>query len=275
MIKQLFILSLLAIAFFTASAQQALDPGKPVYVTMKTNMGDVTFVLYDETPLHKQNMIRLCEEGIYDSTMFHRIVKDFLVQGGDPNSRAQEPGKRYGSYSGGYTVPAEILPQYFNKRGVLLDAKQGDDVNPERASAGTQFCFMWGKVMTDQDLDRTEVRINEIRKNWLYSLFKKRLITADPARKGQDNAAALDAEVNAMVADTLATLGPYVIPEAQREVYRTTGGAPHLDGTVTIFGEIIEGMDVVEKMLLVETDAEHFNWPLEPVWIISTTVFQK
>lgn len=274
--KKLFFLFAVLVFIGCAEKQKPLDPNEPVYVTIKTSMGDVTVVLYDDTPLHKENFIKLCQDGTYDGVLFHRIVKDFVVQGGDPKSKEREEGVRYGSYSGGYTVPAEILPKYFNKRGVLLDAKKGDNENPERASAGTQFCFMQGKVMTDEELDKTEIRINDIRRNWLYHKFKKELIGANPSLAEESNAELLDSEVSVMVMDTLEVLGPYVIPEAHREVYRTIGGAPHLDGSVTIFGEVVEGQDVVEKMSLVETEgAENFNWPKEPVWVISTKVFQK
>lgn len=238
-------------------------------------MGSVTAVLYDDTPLHRDNFIKLCREGAYDGVLFHRIVKDFVVQGGDPNSKEREEGVRYGGYSGGYTVPAEILPKYFNKRGVLLDAKMGDDVNPERASAGTQFCFMQGKLMTDEELDKAEIQINNVRRNWLYHKFKKELTEADPSFAEEANAGKLDSEISLMLMDTLELLGAYEIPEAHREVYRTIGGAPHLDGSVTVFGEVTEGLDVIEKLSLVETDAGNFNWPKEPVWIISTKVFQK
>lgn len=274
------LLPLLTVLLLFAAActekQKPLDPEKPVYVTVTTSMGDVTVVLYDDTPLHKENFIKLCQENAYDGVMFHRIVKDFVVQGGDPNSKKRESGVQYGSYSGGYTVPAEILPHYFNKRGVLLDAKKGDDVNPERASAGTQFCFMQGKVMNDEELDAAEVRINDIRRNWLYHKFKKELLQADPNLADETNADLLETEISVMVMDTLEVLGTYKIPEERREIYRTIGGAPHLDGSVTVFGEVVEGLDVVEKMSLVETEgAENFNWPKEPVWVISTKVFQK
>ncbi|MDF9830618.1 peptidylprolyl isomerase [Parabacteroides sp. PF5-6] len=272
----LSLLVLLILMTGCAQKQKPLDPNKPVYVTVKTSMGDVTVVLYDDTPLHKDNFIKLCQENTYDGVLFHRIVKDFVVQGGDPKSKEREEGVRYGSYSGGYTVPAEILPHYFNKRGVLLDAKKGDDTNPERASAGTQFCFMQGKVMTDEELNAAEVRINDIRRNWLYHKIKKELIEANASLAEEANAELLETEVSVKLMDTLEDLGPYVIPEDRREVYRTIGGAPHLDGSVTIFGEVVEGLDVVEKMSLVETEgAEHFNWPKEPVWVISTKVFQK
>ncbi|MDL2244657.1 peptidylprolyl isomerase [Parabacteroides sp. OttesenSCG-928-J18] len=274
--NQLFILVFLVgmMCAGCSGKQKPLDPEKPVYVTVKTSMGDVTVLLYDDTPLHKENFIRLCQEGTYDGVLFHRIVKDFVVQGGDPTSKEREPGVRYGGNSGGYTVPAEIMPHYFNKRGALIDAKQGDDVNPERASAGTQFCFLQGKIQTDEELDKIEVRINDIRRNWLYHKFKKELQEKDASWKEAEKAEELEIQLSLMIMDEIERLGgAYVIPADQREVYKTIGGSPHLDGSVTIFGEVVKGLDVVEKMSLVERD--EFDRPLEDVYVISTKVFQK
>lgn len=250
-----------------------LDPTKPVYVTIRTTMGDVTVKLYDDTPLHRDNFIKLCQSGEYKGMLFHRIIKEFVVQGGDPASKAHEPGVLYGDGDGGYTVPAEIIPTHFNKRGALIDAKEPDDVNPARASAGTQFCFVQGKKLTDRELDEKEARINEIRRNWLYYTFRDRLTKENPALAADSLSDRLHIEASILVEDTLAALGPVVIPAEHREVYKTIGGVPHLDGSVTIFGEVVEGFDIVEKMSLVKTDKN--DRPLHDVMIKSTKVFQK
>lgn len=250
-----------------------LDPTKPVYATIRTTMGDVTVKLYDDTPLHRDNFIKLCQSGEYEGMLFHRIIKEFVVQGGDPASKAHEPGVLYGDGDGGYTVPAEIIPTHFNKRGALIDAKEPDDVNPARASAGTQFCFVQGKKLTDRELDEKEARINEIRRNWLYYTFRDRLIKENPAFAADSLSDRLHIEASVLVEDTLATLGPVTIPAEHREIYKTIGGVPHLDGSVTIFGEVVEGFDIVEKMSLVKTDKN--DRPLHDVMIKSTKVFQK
>lgn len=264
-------LFLFAFLLFVSCAEKPLDPNKPVYVTVKTNMGDVTVLLYDDTPLHRDNFIRLCQTGAQDGVLFHRIIKDFVVQGGDPTSKAHESGVLYGDGDGGYTVPAEILPNHFNKRGALIDAKEIDADNIERASAGTQFCFVQGKKLTDEELTQKETRINEIRRNWLFYKFRDRL-------KKENAALAIDSvelekQTLLMVEDTLSQLGYYTIPDDRREVYKTIGGVPHLDGSVTIFGEVVEGFDIVEKMSLVKTDEN--DRPLKDVIVKSTRVFQK
>ena len=162
-------LSLLIGPLFAACADKPLDMSKPVYVTVSTAMGDVTVELYGDTPLHRDNFIRLCRSGAYDGVLFHRVIEGFVVQGGDPDSRKREPGVLYGGNDGGYTVPAEIRPGHFNKRGALIDAKAGDETNPERASAGTQFCFVQGRRMTDEELDEAEKQI-KLPKGTLKSL---------------------------------------------------------------------------------------------------------
>ena len=249
-------LSLLIGPLFAACADKPLDMSKPVYVTVSTAMGDVTVELYGDTPLHRDNFIRLCRSGAYDGVLFHRVIEGFVVQGGN---------------DGGYTVPAEIRSGHFNKRGALIDAKAGDETNPERASAGTQFCFVQGRRMTDEELDEAEKQINEIRRNWLFHLFKKRLSgrsTTVAAEEGE-----LERRAWRMVEDTLSLLGRYRIPEERREAYRTIGGAPHLDGSLTVFGEVVDGFDVIDRMARVETDPS--DRPVHDLVIRSTKVFQK
>ena len=155
----------------------------------------------------------------------------------------------------------------------LIDAKESDEVNPERRSAGTQFCFIQGKKWTDEELNKMEERINNTRRTWLYYRFQARLKQENPALSQAEMADELHMQTTLLVEDTLSTLDPLRIPEAHREIYRTLGGSPHLDGSVTVFGEVVEGLDVVEKMSLVETDKN--DRPVKDIVIRSTHVFQK
>jgi peptidyl-prolyl cis-trans isomerase B (cyclophilin B) len=255
--KQFIVIAFVSLLLFAGCKEKQLDLSKPVYATISTTMGDVTVLLYEDTPLHRTNFIELCQANVYEGMIFHRVIKDFVVQGGDPSSKERIPGKLYGDGDGGYTVPAEIRPHYFNKRGALIDAKELDSENPERASAGTQFCFVQGKVLTDEELDQKEARINDINRNWLYHKFLK---------ETQDTVT-----TSLMVADVFAEEGPITIPADRRELYKTIGGVPHLDGSVTIFGEVTEGFDIVEKMSLVGTDEN--DRPLKDLVILSTKVF--
>lgn len=187
---------------------------KPVKMVMETTMGDIKFRLYDETPLHRDNFIKLAEEHYFDSLLFHRVIEDFMIQGGDPNSKNAEPGQLLGDGDPGYTVPAEFRLEkgIYHKRGVIGAAREGDDVNPEQASCASQFYFVWGKVFDDAGLDKTQER--------------------------------LDRETGGRIKLT---------PE-MREYYKKHGGTPHLDGQYTVFGEITKGRKVVEAIQKVATD---------------------
>ena len=246
---------------------------KGTYVTIKTTEGDITLLLYDDTPLHRDNFIRLCKDGVYDGVLFHRVIKDFLIQGGDPASKEQVPGKAYGDGDGGYVVYSEILPTRFCKRGALIDAKLGDDVNPTRMSAGTQFCVVQGKTFTDEQLDATEERLNEWQKNYLYHLARYELMLEDPTLSKIENGDLLNAKARERAEKEYKEQGRVTISPERREVYRTIGGTPHLDGSVTVFGELISGQDVVERITEMATDS--LDRPLKDVIILSTEVHKK
>lgn len=274
--KRIFICLMLALTGVTmanaSSAEKQADNQK-TYVTVHTNQGDFTLMLYDDTPVHRDNFIRLCKDGTYEGVLFHRVIKDFLIQGGDPQSKERIPGKGYGDGDGGYVVYNEILPDHFCKRGALIDAKLGDDVNPTRMSAGTQFCVVQGKTFTDEQLDATEERMNEWHKNHLYHLARYELMLENPELSKIENGDLLNAKARERAEKQYAEQGKVTISPERREVYKTIGGTPHLDGTVTIFGELVEGQDIVEKITLMKTD--EMDRPLSDVVILSTEVFKK
>lgn len=273
----------IALGMTTATAGGPTNTGKPLngvestpqntYVTVKTNQGDFTLMLYDDTPLHRDNFIRLCKDGVYDGVLFHRVVREFLIQGGDPASREKVPGKAYGDGDGGYVVYNEILPERFCKRGALIDAKLGDDVNPTRMSAGTQFCVVQGKTFTDEQLDATEIRMNEWHRNYLYHLARYELMLEDPSLSKIENGDTLNAKARQRAEEQYAANGPLTISPERREIYKTIGGTPHLDGTVTVFGELVEGQDIVEKITLMDTDET--DRPKDDVVILSTSIWHK
>ena len=274
--KRIFICLMLALAGVTmANASSAEKPAdnQKTYVTVHTNQGDFTLMLYDDTPVHRDNFIRLCKDGTYEGVLFHRVIKDFLIQGGDPQSKERIPGKGYGDGDGGYVVYNEILPDHFCKKGALIDAKLGDDVNPTRMSAGTQFCVVQGKTFTDEQLDATEARMNEWHKNHLYHLARYELMLENTELSKIENGDLLNAKARERAEKQYAEQGKVTISPERREVYKTIGGTPHLDGTVTIFGELVEGQDIVEKITLMKTD--EMNRPLSDVVILSTEVFKK
>lgn len=257
----------------STSTESGNYPEKKTYVKVYTSEGDFTLWLYDDTPLHRDNFVRLCEDGTYNGVLFHRVIKDFLIQGGDPQSKAREEGALYGDGDGGFCVYSEILPTHFCKQGALIDAKLGDDVNPTRMSAGTQFCVVQGKKFDDEGLDKVEARMNEWHKNYLYHISRYDLQQEDPSLAKIENGDLLNKKARERADSIYAAQGKVTIPEERREVYKTIGGTPHLDGTVTVFGELVEGQDVVEKITLMETD--DYDRPKKDVVVLKTEVIKK
>ncbi len=198
---------------------------KEEHVVMETTMGTIELKLYDATPLHRDNFRNLVREGAYDSLLFHRVIKDFMIQGGDPDSKNAAPGMLLGEGDKPYTVPAEFRLDegIFHRRGVLAAAREGDDVNPEKHSSAMQFYIVWGRVFDEAGLDQIQERLDR--------------------RTG----------------------GSVKLTPEMREVYKTIGGTPHLDGQYTVFGEVVSGLDVVDAIQQVATDGN--DRPLEDVRI--------
>lgn len=266
-------LIVLPVAYVHARTETSDEAETRTYVKVHTTEGDFTLWLYDDTPLHRDNFIRLCQDGTYEGVLFHRVIKDFLIQGGDPQSREKKPGAAYGDGDGGFCVQAEIRPEYFCRQGALIDAKLGDDVNPTRMSAGTHFCVVQGKKLTDEQLDKTEERLNEWNKNYLYHSSRYELMLENPELSKIENGYRLNEEARKRAEQRYADQGPVKISKERREVYKTVGGTPHLDGSVTVFGQLVEGQDVVEKITLMATDSN--DRPQKDVVILSTEVIKS
>lgn len=220
-------------------------------VSIKTTVGDIKVKLYDETPVHRDNFIKLVDKGFYDGIAFHRVIKEFMAQAGDPETNPAlralpDSMKRY-------TIPAEINPLFFHKKGALAAARQGNNVNPEMRSSGTQFYIVQGKKLTDAELAQAEQIVNN---NIKQAIFTKFLFSvADSARKSGKPLTDAEIQEKATIRmfDYLTSAPAYKITEDQKNVYRTAGGTPLLDGTYTVFGEVIEGLDVVDKIATVPT----------------------
>ena len=200
------------------------NPKNMTQVQLKTSLGDIVIALYDDTPAHKANFEKLVRTNFYDGVLFHRIIKGFMIQGGDPDSKTAKPGQRLGSGDVGYTIPAEFVPAHFHKRGAVCAARMGDNVNPQKASSGCQFYIVDGTVYDNDKLNMIAQRT-----------------------------------------------GKTFTPE-QIQAYTTVGGAPFLDGDYTVFGEVIKGMEVVDK--IAEQQKDGADRPLEDIKIISATVIR-
>jgi len=241
-------------------------------INIETSMGNISVRLYDDTPAHRDNFIKLVNEGYFDGILFHRVIKDFMIQAGDPNSRNAAPGQMLGSGGPSYTLPAEIVyPTHFHKRGVLAAARQGDQVNPERRSSGSQFYIVTGQVYNDSTLNRLE---NNLRMNRINEVFQRlraenRDRIMELSRAGDHKALDLLRDEMVAAAETEANATPVLTPE-QRAAYTSEGGTPHLDGQYTVFGEVVDGMDVVDAIQKVATNAA--DRPVEDVKIIKATI---
>lgn len=212
-------------------------------------LGDIVVRLYDETPIHRDNFVKLVKEGYYDGTLFHRVIKDFMIQGGDPDSKGAPAGKMLGVGGPDYTLEAEIKDGLFHKRGALAAARQGDEVNPERRSSGSQFYIVWGQVYSEGQLRQfsKQLKMQKVQAvfNTLVAEHRDEIMQM---RRNRDRAGLqelqdrLAAEAQQQAADNAG------LNEEQQKIYSTLGGTPHLDGQYTVFGEVEDGLDVVEMI---------------------------
>ena len=265
--KKNLLLSIL-MAVFTLMSCQANNTGsestptkktadnKMTKVELETSYGNIVVELYNETPQHRDNFIKLVESGYYDGVLFHRVIKDFMIQTGDGNSKTAGPDASLGDGDPGYTIEAEfVYPKYFHKRGALAAARTGDQVNPERRSSGSQFYIVTGKIYGSDELKMMTQRLAEVQKQDIF----RRLATENREKiielqKNQDNEG-MNALQNELIMQTEAEAAkhPFKLTDEQLDAYTSIGGAPHLDGQYTVFGEVIEGMDVVDKIQNVTT----------------------
>lgn len=242
-------------------------------VKMETTMGNITVALYNETPKHRDNFIKLVKEGVYDSTLFHRVIKQFMIQAGDPDSKTASDTAMLGEGDVGYTVPAEFVPKYFHKRGVLAAARMGDDVNPERASSGCQFYIVTGRKFTEPQLLDMANNINEQREQAIFdSLAQQHMKEIYLLRRSKDNAGLLKLqdELVAQAEELADKEKKYQFTPEQIQAYTTVGGAPHLDGAYTVFGEVVEGMDVVDMIGIAKTNRA--DRPINNIRILKATI---
>ncbi|GAB4382890.1 MAG: peptidylprolyl isomerase [Salibacteraceae bacterium] len=231
-------------------------------VLIETDSGNITVALYNETPIHRDNFIKLVDSGFYDGTTFHRIIEHFMIQGGDPNSKDPK-SNNVGNGGPGYTLPAEFNPNLIHKRGALCAARQPDEVNPERRSSGSQFYIVQGQVFDPKKVHLFEDRTNQILLQSAVKAFyakKENLPYLERLRKAQlenDEEALkiLQEEVDLIImAEMEGKLLDYT--REQIQIYATQGGAPHLDMQYTVFGEVVEGMEVVDKIARTETEGD-------------------
>ena len=246
------IIGILLLLFVAASCKEEAEP----IVKISTNYGDMRIRLYEGTPKHRDNFMKLVKENFYDSLLFHRVIDHFMIQGGDPTSKNAAPDVMLGEGDVGYRVDAEFqLPKYFHKKGALAAAREGDQVNPERDSSGAQFYIVQGRVYEPEELATVVQSINGRRKLALYNSLKMQYVDEFNRLQEANDTAGITAlsEKLTQACDSLFVNEELVLTEEQKKAYTTVGGTPHLDGQYTVFGEVIEGLDVLDKIAAVNT----------------------
>jgi len=240
-----------------ANKKKNMESQKQTTVLIQTSLGDIKVKLYDETPLHRDNFIKLANQKFYDNTLFHRVIKDFMIQGGDPDSKNAPMEKMLGGGDAGYTIPAEfVYPKYYHKRGALSAARQGDNVNPQKESSGCQFYIVTGKKYAEMDLLTTEQQMNQKKLTTIFNqLAQKHMKEITQMRKenNQDGLYDLQEKLVAEAEAEAAQQPDFKFTPEQINDYTTIGGTPFLDNDYTVFGEVIEGMDVVDAIEKVAT----------------------
>lgn len=243
------------------------------YITLTTTEGDIRVRLYDETPIHRDNFVKLCREGYYDQTLFHRVIKDFMIQGGDPDSRTATPTQMLGTGGPDYTLEAEIQPALFHRRGTLAAARQGDEVNPERRSSGSQFYITWGQVYNEGQLRQMERQLAMMAEQQRFQqLAAEHKAEIMQLRRNRDREGLMVLQEQLVAQAKADAKNAGTLSDAQREAYTTQGGVPHLDGQYTVFGEVVEGLDIVERIQSTETRPG--DRPVNDIRILSTAVVE-
>ena len=257
MIKKLFFATVLLTAVLLTGGCEKAPADADVKIS--TDYGVIYVKLYNETPKHKENFMKLAGEGFFDETTFHRVIKEFMVQGGDPNTKNNSGPAGQGGP--GYTLPREILPQFFHKKGAVAAARMPDQANPTWESSGSQFYLVVGKKFTDEEMDQMEQQAAMMieshvsaqwqadpKNGWVRTVDLQALQASNP-----DSFAIVDGRIKQEYGDFRKAWPTFKLTPEQREVYRTVGGTPFLDATYTVFGEVVGGMEVLDEIAKVQT----------------------
>ena len=244
-------------------------------VRMQTNLGTITLKLYNETPLHRDNFIKLVKDGQYEGLLFHRVINEFMIQGGDVTSKNAPLNKQLGAGDLGYTVPAEfVYPRYFHKRGALCAARTGDDSNPEKASSASQFYIVTGKVYSEGEIKQLEKQKESRLKQAIFNRLQNENKTTimQYYKSGDRDSLAImrDTLIGKTEIETEKRKEETKLTAQQREAYTTVGGVPFLDNEYTVYGEVTEGIEIVDKIQKVKTNSS--DRPLENIVIESMQI---
>jgi cyclophilin family peptidyl-prolyl cis-trans isomerase len=236
-------------------------------VLVETDYGNMVIVLFNETPKHRDNFVKLVKDGFYNDLLFHRVINEFMIQTGDPNSKNAKANEHLGGGGPGYTIDAEIVDGLYHQKGALAAARQGNNVNPERKSSGSQFYIVHGKIWNDSMIVQFEDRqkYQHVRAKAM-ELYNNRLdeIKQLQAAGKIDSISAIEIEIMEKAENEIDEK-LYTFNQKRRQIYSTLGGAPHLDGEYTVFGQVVEGIDVIDSIAKVKTNKQ--NRPLDDIKI--------
>lgn len=273
-------IALICLSLFSLLFMSAMDgcakkryPKDAYIVRIRTSKGDMVVRLDNDTPLHRDNFIKLVNEKFYDGLAFHRVIKDFMIQTGDPETRHMHPDSLYGKGGPGYTVPSEIRNDKFHIRGALAAARQGDQVNPERRSSGSQFYIIQGKRFTDEELNQMESSITHRNRYAVANAAVQTYYTDSIESLRKLSQEEMRAKLNAVGQAVYEQQPAFTFPDSVRRIYREQGGSPHLDGEYTVFGQVIEGLEVIDAIANVATGER--DMPLEKVEILGVDIVSK
>src|SRR5574344_534286 len=230
---------------------------KESQILIETSLGNITIKLYNDTPQHRDNILKLAKEGFYNGTLFHRVIKEFMIQGGDPDSKNASAGQNLGAGDAGYTIPAEFVPTHFHKKGTLAAARLGDNVNPKKDSSGCQFYIVTGKVYKPAELRKMEKSINMGKENNVFEqLVRQNVDKIKDLRLARDQKGLmkLQEELIEEAQKLVAQSDPFKFTPEQEEAYTTIGGTPFLDNEYTVYGEVVDGFEVIEAIEKVKTN---------------------
>ncbi len=268
MIRNFLIIAIFSFFSFTGQSQTKK-------IQISTNLGTMKFILYDDTPKHRDAFIEQVNEGYFDGTLFYRVIQDFLIQGGSKSSKDAPPGKRIGYGDPDKTVDDEILPHYFHKKGALCAPRQPDEINPFKQSDISQFFIVKGRVHSSGELDTMEIAVNRPIRNAVVQKIMTPAVRAELKKLKEEKKVAEFRELAQEVKDKIETeynlqTGTIEFSEEQRKAYTTVGGYPDLDGKYTIFGECISGFEVIDKIAALKTDKN--NRPFTDVKITVSVI---
>lgn len=253
-----------------------IDLDNTTRVLLETTYGEIELALYNETPQHRDNFVKLVNEGAYDGVLFHRVINNFMIQTGDPDSKNATADALLGSGGPGYDLPAEIVyPKLFHKRGALAAAREGDETNPERKSSGSQFYIVTGRRYSEYQLNVMLERLADQSKAMKFQTLARERYSEIGNLQAQGDSTALMNLENELIRQTEEwyAKNPVQFTQQQIDAYTTVGGTPHLDGTYTVFGEVVKGMDVVDKIQNVATGQN--DRPVDDVRIIKCTLLTR